>query len=359
MRDLVIVGGGPAGLAVAIAAARRGLDVLVLERRALPADKACGEGILPAGVRALASLGVLDHIPAEARAPISAIHWIDGASSIRAPLPAPGGLGVRRLALSAALADCAWRLGVEIRTGEAVVGHERRHDRVQVTTGSEAIEARLLVAADGLRLQIAARERLDRTLDRRARFGLRRHFVCPPWTDAVEVHLGRGVEAYVTPAGPECVGVALLFEDGTPAGFDELLGSFPSLVARLAGRSAASRPRGAGPFPHAVSARSLDRLVLVGDAAGYEDAITGDGLSLAFAAAVDLGTILPEVLVEGATRGSFARWERAAAARYRRYLLVTRAVLALVRHRAARRRALWLLGRAPRLLDGLVGLSAR
>ena len=52
MRDLIVVGGGPAGLAVAAEAARRGLDALVLERRSLPADKACGEGILPGGLRA-------------------------------------------------------------------------------------------------------------------------------------------------------------------------------------------------------------------------------------------------------------------------------------------------------------------
>jgi flavin-dependent dehydrogenase len=362
VRDVLIVGGGPAGLAVAIAAAQQRLDVLVLERRPLPADKACGEGILPGGVRALASLGVLEHIPVTARSPISAIRWIDGASSVAAPLPAPGGLGVRRTALSAALLERARQLGVEVRTGVQVVGHQRRSDAVCVRTdqpGEERLEGRLLVAADGLRSPIAARERLARTPGRPARFGVRRHFLRPPWTSAVEVHLGDGVEAYVTPTDPGRVGVALLCEERARAGFDDLLGRFPQVAARLAGCPVESRAMGAGPFPRAVRARSRDRLVLVGDAAGYEDAITGDGLSLAFTAAADLGDILPAALAAGASRHAFARWERSSVARYRRYLIVTRATLALARHQAARRRVLWVFGRSPRLLGGLVGLSTR
>src|SRR5919198_3830521 len=104
LRDIIVVGAGPAGLAVAIAAAERGLDVLVLERGALPADKACGEGLLPAAVRALHALGVRALLDPSACAPLRAIRWIDGALVAEATLPGAGGLGVRRTALSAGLA---------------------------------------------------------------------------------------------------------------------------------------------------------------------------------------------------------------------------------------------------------------
>ncbi len=103
LHDLVIVGGGPAGLGVAIAAARRGLEVLLLERGTFPADKACGEGLLPAGVRALEALGVRSLLDPSAFSPLRAIRWIDGDVVAEARLPAPGGLGIRRTALSVAL----------------------------------------------------------------------------------------------------------------------------------------------------------------------------------------------------------------------------------------------------------------
>lgn len=362
MRDLVIVGGGPAGLAVAIAAAKRRLEVLVLERRVLPADKACGEGILPGGVRALTRLGVLELIAEEGRSPIEAIRWIEGRSLAEARLPAPGGLGVRRTALSAALLDRARRLGVDVRTGVSVVGHRRTKGAVHVTTdepGAPEIEARLLVAADGLHSPIVEREGLRRALDRPVRFGIRRHFHRRPWSSAVEVHLGDGLEAYVTPSGADRVGVALLCEGRPPGSFEALLARVPVLAARLDGCGSASTVMGAGPFPRAVHRRTGDRLVIVGDAAGYEDAITGDGLSLAFEAAVALGDVLPGALGRGARREELAPWERACARRYFRYLVATRAVLGLVRHPTLRRRAVPFLGRHPRILDGLVGWSTR
>ncbi|HTP29772.1 MAG TPA: FAD-dependent oxidoreductase, partial [Anaeromyxobacteraceae bacterium] len=96
LRDVIVVGGGPAGLAVGLVAARRGLDVLVLERGSLPPDKACGEGILPAGVRALDALGVRALLDTSGVAPVRAIRWVDGGVSAEALLPEPGGLGVRR-----------------------------------------------------------------------------------------------------------------------------------------------------------------------------------------------------------------------------------------------------------------------
>ncbi|HUL60001.1 MAG TPA: FAD-dependent oxidoreductase, partial [Anaeromyxobacteraceae bacterium] len=318
LRDAVVVGGGPAGLAFALAAARRGLSVTVLERRDLPADKACGEGVLPAGVRALDALGVRGRLSSEDASAIREIRWIDRDGAVaRLALPAPGGLGVRRIALSAALLAEARAAGAEVVEGAEVTSHRRERDGVVAVTSAGEVRGRVLVAADGLGSPVRRREGLDRPAGLPRRFGLRRHFAVPPWADAVEVHFADGAEAYVTPAGDRRVGVAFLFErearEGAaradaadaraePARFEDLLPRFPVLERLLAGATPDSLPRGAGPLARRAAARTADRLVLLGDAAGYVDALTGEGLSIAFGCAMDLAAILPGAFAAGAGR---------------------------------------------------------
>jgi flavin-dependent dehydrogenase len=355
IRDVIVAGGGPAGLAVAIAAAQRGLDVLVLERGVHPADKACGEGLLPAGVRALEALGARALLAGDGVASVRAIRWIDGDVAAEARLPRPGGLGIRRTALSEALVAQARALGVEIREHAAVRAHRREPDAVAVEfVGGEA-RARVLVAADGLSSPIRRREGLEVPPAGPPRFGLRRHFALAPWTDAVEVHFGDGAEAYVTPAGPRRVGVAFLCELRARGGFPALLARFPALERRLTGAEADSTLAGAGPLAQASRARALDRLVLVGDAAGYVDAITGEGLSLAFQGALALADALPAALARGARREAFLEWERGEERRFARYAVTARFVLGLARRPGARRPVLAFLGRHPRAFARLVG----
>ncbi len=354
LRDVVVVGGGPAGLAVAIAAALRGLDVLLLERGAFPIDKACGEGLLPAGVRALEALGARSLLAPDASCPLRAIRWIDGEVAAEASLPAPGGLGIRRTALSEALVARARSAGAEVREGAAVLGHRCLPGEVEVELEGGLVRARLLVAADGLASAVRGRAGLDQPVRGAPRFGLRRHFACRPWSDAVEVHFGDGVEAYLTPAGAERVGVAFLCEGAARRPFPELLAHFPALAERLAGASFDSRPAGAGPLRRAARGRALDRLVLVGDAAGYHDAITGEGVSLALSGALALGEALPDALAAGAPRAAFAGWARGEALRFARYAATAQLVLGLARRPGTRRRVLGLLARQPALFSRLV-----
>jgi flavin-dependent dehydrogenase len=349
VRDAVVIGAGPAGLAFAIAAAARGLDVTVLERRAGgPLDKACGEGLLPAGVRALERLGALALVPAAERAPIEEIRWIESTGDVaRLRLPAPGGIGIRRVALSAALLARARAAGVEVVAGAEVTRHERGGGAVRAVTAARAYAARVLVAADGLASPTRRREGLDGAAPARQRFGIRRHFAVPPWASAVEVHFGEGAEAYVTPAGEGRVGIAILFEQVEAISFERLLARFPALERLVASAPHDSYPRGAGPFHRRSSARVADRLVLLGDAAGYVDAVTGDGLSLALGSAEDLAAILPAALARGASREALAGYEAAWRRRFRPYAAWTRAMLALTRHPAVRRRVLALAAARP------------
>jgi flavin-dependent dehydrogenase len=359
--DVAIVGGGPAGLAVAIHAARRGLSTLVFERQATPVDKACGEGLLSPGLRELEELGARAYLTAEDCSPIVGIRYLqeDGAR-VEARLPAPGGLGIRRLALVEALARVAREAGARIQENCHVQHVHRLPDQVRLTTSSGAeFSAGLLVAADGLASPLRRAHGLEGPPRPRLpeRFGLRQHFQLEPWTDFVEVHFARGVEAYVTPAGRRRVGVAFLWGDGQVEGrisFKSLLRRFPVLEQRLAAASEDSRARGAGPLLRQVRGRSLDRLVLVGDAAGYVDAITGEGLTLALRSAAALGRILPEVLAQGATQRSLVPYERAAGVWFRRYSFFTHLLLTLARYPAVRTQAIRALARFPALFRTLL-----
>lgn len=361
VRDAVVVGGGPAGLAFAIAAAERGLDVTVLERRAGPLDKACGEGLLPAGVRALERLGARPYLTAEDTSPISEIRWIEPCRDVaRLRLPPPGGLGIRRTALSAALLARAREAGVEVQADADVTGHRREPDRIwAVARGGGAVPARVLVAADGLASPTRRREGLEAPAPRRTRFGLRRHISVPPWADAVEVHFGEDAEAYVTPAGAHRVGIAVLFErrERTTPSFEALLGRFPELARLVAAAEPESAVRGAGPFDRRATARIADRLVLLGDAAGYVDAVTGEGIALALCCAEDLAALLPGALARGAGREALLPYEAAWRRRFRPYAAWTRTVLGLARRPGIRRHVLALAAARPGPFERLVAAA--
>ncbi len=276
MIDLLVAGGGPVGLGTAAIAARSGLSVVVAEPRAMPIDKACGEGLMPGAVTALRELGA-----APAGHPFVGIRYQDGTSHAQARFRAGCGLGVRRTELHEALREAAARAGADIRG--TTVTDVRQDDGWVEAAG---MRARYLAAADGLHSPL--RRRLDLELPARGprRYGLRQHFRVAPWSDYVEVHWSARAEAYVTPVADDLVGVAVLF---TGRGhFDSWLAEFPELCQRLAGARPVSTVRGAGPLRQCVRRRVAGRVLLVGDAAGYVDAITGEGVRLGLAAAAEL-----------------------------------------------------------------------
>ncbi len=272
MIDLLVVGGGPAGLATAVRGAKAGLEVAVVERRTGPIDKACGEGLMPHTLRQLDGLGVT--APGQ---PFHGISYTDGVRQVNAPFSFGSGRGVPRTALHAALLDAATTAGVQI-VNEKVDEISQDADSVRVN----ALRARYLVAADGLHSPIRRSLGLEQPNSGPRRWGIRRHVQMAPWSDYVEVHWAAGAEAYVTPLGDDCVGIALL--SSRRGGFDCHLKEFAVLQDRIAGRTHGP-DRAAGSLRQRVSHRRAGRVLLVGDAAGYVDALTGEGLGLAFAAA--------------------------------------------------------------------------
>ncbi len=356
--DVAIAGAGPAGLAAAIHAARRGLSVAIFDRDELPRDKACGEGLMPPGLQALERLGARDGLLPSDWAPIRGIRYVqEDGSSLEGRLPGAGGLGIRRTALAQVLLDRALDAGVSVHARTAVRAHRRNRLGVEVETDAGRWEAAVLVAADGLGSPLRAAEGLDLPAPGPRRFGLRQHVRMRPWTDCVEVHLTEGLEAYVTPAGPERVGVAFLWEDGRvppQISWAALVQRVPVLTARLKGAESDSTPRGAGPLRRRALARVRPRFVLLGDAAGYVDAITGEGLSLALVCAEALGACLPDVVSAGGEPAAFRPYLHTCRREYLRYALVARSMLALARHPRLRRGLLATLGLSPQLFSWLL-----
>jgi len=296
--DVIVVGGGPIGLATAITARMHGLTAIVIEPRTGTIDKACGEGIMPGGVAELATLGV--HPRGKT---ITGISYQNGTRIAEHRFAADAALGVRRTELHRALAERAVELGVRIETGkvEAIEQsdggeHAGAQGGAQAQSGAvsahltdgRTIVGRWMLGCDGLHstvrelVGLAARSRRVRRRDSR-RFGIRQHFEIAPWTDLVEVHWARDAELYVTPVGDNEVGVAVLGPRGTS--FDDALASVPALAERLRDAAAASSPRGAGPLRQKTTGQRAGRVLLVGDAAGYVDAITGEGIRLGLAEA--------------------------------------------------------------------------
>lgn len=271
--DVLIVGGGPGGLATALHARRLGLSVIVAEPREGPIDKACGEGLMPGGLAELTALGV-----DPAGMPFHGIAYASERRRAQAPFRAGPGRGVRRTTLHAALAARAKEQDTEWIRARVTSVRQDAHG-----VSAAGVRARWLVAADGLHSQVRRDVGIATTAGTPRRYGVRWHYRVPAWTDFVEVHWSRWGEAYVTPVEPDLVGVAILSR-GRPD-----LAWFPRLARRLDGASR-GQPRGCGPLRQVVSRRVAGRVLLVGDAAGYEDALTGEGISLALkqaAAAVE------------------------------------------------------------------------
>ena len=273
MIDLIVVGGGPVGLMTAIRARLAGLEVAVVEQRPGPIDKACGEGLMPDALSALQSVGVDPE-----GCDFFGIRYISKGNAAQARFRSGPGRGVRRLVLHAAMYERAKELGVSMVTG-----------RVEsITQGKGWIEAgdlraRYLVGADGLHSNVRRILGLGEVASGVQRFGIRQHFGVTPWSDLVEVYWLDDSEIYVTPVGPDTVGVAVLGR--SVLNLDEAIARVPELAGRLNSVPRVSELRGAGPLMQRVSARSIDRVLLVGDASGYIDALTGEGLRLGFAEA--------------------------------------------------------------------------
>jgi flavin-dependent dehydrogenase len=281
--DVFVIGGGPAGLAAALAARRKGLDVTVADAAIPPIDKACGEGIMPDGVEAARSLGLQLETP-EAQQ-FRGIRFCEGATAVESAFPTGFGLGLRRTTLHQLMVDRAAGVGVRLLWGARVLGI----DKEGVLAGDRLIRARWIVGADGGQSPVRRWAGLDACVHESRRFGFRRHYAVERWSDFMEVHWGEGCQLYITPIGPREVCVVLIGRSPRMR-LDDALPQFPEVVRRLAGSTARGclPERGGVSVSRRLKAVCRGNVALVGDASGSVDAITGEGLCLLFQQAVAL-----------------------------------------------------------------------
>lgn len=342
--EVFVVGGGPAGLAVAIAARQVGLQATVADGASPPIDKSCGEGLLPEGVQALRALGI--ELGADDAFPIRGIRFSNGRRSVAADFPLARALGIRRTTLHARMVERAEACGVRLFWKSPV----RSICSEGVRHGQTMTRARWIIGADGSSSRVRAWAGLDAGRAVSERFGFRKHYRVTPWSEHIEVYWTSLGQIYVTPVSHDEISVAGICRQA-PWRVDDLLLAAPDLGARLAGAELTSAERGAVTALRRLPRVYRENVALIGDASGSTDAITGLGLCLAFEQAHALATALAADNLE-----LYAQEHRLLA---NKAWIMGRLLLLMDRYRLVRNRAFAAFAHEPRIFERLLAAHSR
>jgi flavin-dependent dehydrogenase len=337
-----VIGGGPAGLAAAIASRRRGFTVTVADGAEPLIDKACGEGLMPSTQEALGRLGV--ELPASMGYRFRGIRFLEQSAEVAAQFPHGRGIGIRRTLLHEFLVREAEKSGAKLLWKTPVSGIES--EGVRLNGG--IVSAQWIIGADGGQSRVRRWSELDSTVTNRQRFATRRHYRVRPWSEFMEIYWGPRMQGYVTPIASEEVCVVMIGETVEDVDFERALEVLPKLHERLSGAEFGSRERGAVTAMQSLARVWRDNVALVGDASGGVDAITGEGLRLAFQQAV--------ALAEAMERGDLREYQRAHRKITRRPLWMGAMLQRLGRHDRLRGRALKMLSGNRELFAGLLAV---
>ncbi len=339
--DVFVIGGGPAGLAAAIAASEKGFRVTVADGAQPPIDKACGEGLMPHSLAAVRKLGVA--LRAEDGVAFRGIRFVEGRIRIDGDFPDGPGLGMRRTVLHGKMVQRASDCGVEFLWNTPVTALRAEG----VVAAGRVIPAKWVIGADGSRSRVRRWSGLNADTQQDRRIAYRRHYRMKPWSNYTEVHWGNETQAYVTAVSGEEICVTVISRP--PGGrLETILREFPWLSNSLEGAEATSTERGGVTAMHRLAGVYRGHVALIGDASGGVDAITGEGLGLSFQQA----TVLAEALANDDLEQYQAAHRRLA----RRPHWMARLMLLLGEQPVLRERTLRVLRTEPRLFERLLAV---
>jgi geranylgeranyl reductase family protein len=373
-REVVVVGGGPAGSATSIFLKQLGHDVVLLDEARFPRDKVCGEGISPEAWRLLSAMGA--DVSVRALEP----HRLRGMTIVSPNGTSFSGdyrgstvtgFALRRESFDQALLETARKSGVEVREGRRVSSllfDDGLVAGVQVDDGDGvmAIRSRLVVGADGRRSVVARRLGLLAEHPRLRKFAVRGYWEgVEGLQERGEMHVTRGGYCGIAPLSPTGANVTFVIDrrDMKPAagGLEVfyrrlLLDRWPRLAERLARAALTAVPRAIGPLALEARRVSVPGALLVGDSAGFYDPFTGEGVTLALRSA-ELAAQVSHAALRSRQLGPLEAYdrERRAATRHKfrlnhliQYVVASPALADAVAKRLARRGD---------LADQLVGIA--
>ena len=376
-REVVVVGGGPAGSAVASLLGRRGRDVLLLDAARFPRDKVCGDSVSPSAWPLLDALGATERVQALSPYPLRGMRLVspDGTSfrGLYRGQDRPG-FALRRLVLDDALLQSAREAGAEVEEGARVVSLLRSQGAVEgvvveAAGGRRAIRARVVVGADGRSSVVGRSLGVLREHPRFVRFSVRGY-----WegvfglSETGEMHVGTRGYCGIAPLSATRANVAfvigqrdMLGAAGDLEGFYRamLAGRFPRVAERLEGARLLEAPRAIGPLALECRRVALPGAVLVGDAAGFYDPFTGEGVTLALRTAGLAASAVDDALGRepGGTLPRLRAYERERSSATRDKFRFNRLLQTAVTWPAAADAIAHRLARRPDLADRLVGIA--
>jgi len=380
MTDVVVVGAGPAGSAAAILLAERGSSVTLLDKAAFPRPKICGEYLSPEAARVLDRLGVLKAVDAAGAQPLSGMRIIapDG-TVLDGTYPTSGpwrgyrdhALAIRREVFDRILLERARALPVDVRerhrvTGLLVEGGLVRGVKAESADGAPVeLRSRLAVGADGRASVVAHALGLVRP-HRLQRLALIQHVSgIEGLGDRGEIYVDPPDYSILNPVAPGIVNLSLVVPLAHAKPFSSRLETFMEarlrqlrhVPARLAGMKAEGPVMAMGPLAYRVGEPRVGGVLLAGDAAGFYDPFTGEGLYTALRSAELLAEVAHPALSTGdVSADALAPYARAKRAAFADKARVTRALQFIIAHRRLANGAARFLQRRPALLSALMGV---